>query len=397
MLLGISTVRQVRAQTLIVPDTPGTRINLLSSDATILDAREVRKDLPCTVTGDKPELGFDLKFHASYEVTIPMRDLNGGEDVLTMVFRVTPEGHANDPVYFSQKIAVPKLDPNIGGQAYLTGNFVLGEGKYQVDWLMRDRAERVCSDSWSSTATLSARERGIQLAIPPGSVEPSDPQPFRMDDPVPREHNGLTVKVLINFAPQRFAASSLQPLDTAALLSVLRNISRERRISKFTIVAFNMQEQRVFYRKEGADQIDFPELGRNLNDLKLGTVHVSQLSEKHSDTDFLTHLLLTEMSTGHPDAVIFAGPKVLMEQSVPSESVKSLTDGVTYPVFYMNYNLAPHEIPWRDAIGSVVKRMNGHEYTISRPPDLWNAWSDIMSHIVKSRVPSVAVMSPATR
>jgi hypothetical protein len=33
-----------------------------------------------------------------------------------------------------------------------------------------------------------------------------------------------------------------------------------------------------------------------------------------------------------------------------------------------------------------VKYLKGVEYTISRPRDLWNAWGDIMSRIVKSRL-----------
>ena len=40
---------------------------------------------------------------------------------------------------------------------------------------------------------------------------------------------------------------------------------------------------------------------------------------------------------------------------------------------------------WRDAIGSAVKRLKGYEYTISRPRDLWYAWAEIMSKIVKIR------------
>jgi len=46
--------------------------------------------------------------------------------------------------------------------------------------------------------------------------------------------------------------------------------------------------------------------------------------------------------------------------------------------------------PWRDAIGSVVKRLRGYEYTISRPHDLWTSWTDIMNHIAKMKLASTA-------
>ena len=43
---------------------PGGAVRLFTSDAAILEARDTRKDLPCTVTPVKPQLGFDLKFHS---------------------------------------------------------------------------------------------------------------------------------------------------------------------------------------------------------------------------------------------------------------------------------------------------------------------------------------------
>ncbi len=52
----------------------------------------------------------------------------------------------------------------------------------------------------------------------------------------------------------------------------------------------------------------------------------------------------------------------------------------------MNYNLNPQANPWRDAIGNAVKALKGVEYTISRPRDLWYAWSDLITRVVKSKV-----------
>jgi hypothetical protein len=49
----------------------------------------------------------------------------------------------------------------------------------------------------------------------------------------------------------------------------------------------------------------------------------------------------------------------------------------------MNYNLNPTVNPWRDAIGTTVKYLKGAEFTISRPRDLFFAWSEIMGRIVK--------------
>src|ERR1051326_3222766 len=75
------------AQDLMPASGPGGAVRLFSSDAAILEAQEVRKDLPCTVTPVKATLGFDLKFHTGYEVSVPLKELAGPENQLTMVFK----------------------------------------------------------------------------------------------------------------------------------------------------------------------------------------------------------------------------------------------------------------------------------------------------------------------
>jgi hypothetical protein len=360
-------------------------VRIMPGDGAILEVQEPRDDIPCTVTPSKPALGFDLKFHAGYEVGIPLKDLAGSENVLTMVFRVTPSNRLDDPVYFTQRVRVPPLDANASGTAYLQGAFDLGEGKYHVDWMMRDRGERVCSSYWDSEAELAPKDRQLALVMSPGTVAASEAQQFQNEAPV--ERNGseppLNVKVLVNFAPQDSTAAALQPLDTSALVSILRTLSREPHIGRFSLVAFNLQEQREIYRQENADRIDFPALGEALNTLKLGTVDLKRLSQKNGETEFLSGLIQRELGgADHPDALIFAGPKAMVDESVSSESLKEVGE-VEYPVFYMNYNLRPEVQPWRDAIGRAVKFFKGYEYTISRPRDLWVAVTEIVTRAVK--------------
>jgi hypothetical protein len=374
------------AQELMPVSSPGGPVRLFTSDAAVLESQEVRKDLPCTVNVSKPVLGFDLKYHSGYEVTVPLKELAGSENQLTMVFRVTPENHPDEPVYLSQHVQVPVLDDDASGPAYLQGTFEVGEGKYHVDWLMRDRTERLCTYYWDIEASLPSKDKQMALDISPTKVQPADREPFKQEAPVERQQQEapLSVKVVINFAPQDAASATLQPLDTNALVSILRNIAREPRIGKFSIIAYNIQEQRVIYRQQDASQIDFPGLGKALNSLNLGTVDLKRLSQKHGDTEFLTSLITKELKDEKPDAVIFAGPKVMLEDGISQENLKLLSD-IKLPVFYMNYNLNPQANPWRDAIGNTVKYLKGLEFTITRPRDVFFSWSEIMGHIVKSK------------
>jgi hypothetical protein len=396
LILGglIADPSQLSPQTLMRGSAPGGTVQLIGNDSAVLDTAESKKDLPCTVTPVKPILGFDLRFHSGYEIALPLREIAGDGDTLTIIFRVTSATAKDSPSYFSQKYTVPEIEADAKGDAYLAGGFDVGEGDYHVDWMMRDRIERVCSSNWDITATLTSRDQNMKLAIAQNAIDTSDQEFFKAEPPVTRlgTEEAFKIKVLINYAPQQGYASSMQPIDTSALVSILRNISREPRIYKFSVVAFNMNEQRVVYRRDDSDHIDFPELGKALSSLKFGMVDYRKLAAPHSGSDFLSKLVLNELGNNKADAVIFAGPKVGLDDNVPTDSLKELAS-VPYPVFYMNYNLAPVQNPWRDPIGNVVKHLRGYEYTITRPRDLWTSWSDIMSRIVKLKLVAAVATS----
>jgi hypothetical protein len=383
------SVAPVSAQILIHGSGLHRGANIFNSDLAVLELQEQRKDLPCTVTPSKPTLGFDLKFHAGYQVTVPLKELAGDENALNIVFRVIPDDRKDEPVYFTQHVRVPPIEDDAKGDAYLQGAYDVGEGEYHIDWLMRDRTERVCSSNWDSEAMLANKDRPISLSIAPDAIQRAGGDEFKEEPPIQRApiEPPLDVKFLVNFAPQNSLSAALQPLDTGALVSILRTIARDPRIGKFSIVAFNMQEQKVIYRQVGVSRIDFPALGAALTNLNLGTVGLKQLGEKHGDTDFLTTLVRKEMTPSpqdHPDALVFAGPKVMLDSNPSEDALKNATD-VDFPVFYMNYNLNPQAVPWKDAISHTVRFFRGYEYTISRPRDLWFAVSEMVSKIVKSR------------
>lgn len=376
-----------QGQSLITGSGPGGSVRMFNTDMAVLELQEPRKDLPCVVSPIKPVLGFDLRFHAGYEVTVPLKELSGTENTLTMLFRVIPEHRPEDPVYFIHRVRVPQIEEDAKGDAYLQGAFDLGEGKFRVDWLMRDRAERVCSHYWDSDALLPPKDRQINVVLAPETVVASETEQFKEEPPVERQQGEppLNVKVLINFAPQRAHSATLQPLDTSALVSILRTIAREPRIGKFSIVAFNLNEQRVIYRQDSADRIDFPAIGQSIESMKLGTVDLKRLSQKNGETEFLSDLIRKELKDqSAPDALIFAGPKAMLDSNVPRDTLEEV-GSVEYPVFYMNYNLQPQSNPWRDAISNTVRFFKGYEYTISRPRDLWNAVSEMVTRIVKSK------------
>jgi hypothetical protein len=360
----------------------------MPSDVAIFESGDARKDLPCTVTPRKADLGFDLRFHAGYDATVPINALEGDEQLLTVVFRVYPAGNKAHSAYFVQHFHVPHIAEDAKGDASLFGNIDVGEGSYHVDWLMRDRAERVCSSSWDVEAALSEKDKQINLFIGPNQIAETPPEPF-VNEPVVRPpgsgRNDLNVKLLVNFAPQAQTASSLQRIDTDPLVSILKAVERDPHIGRLSLVAFNMEEGRVVYRQDAAEQIDFPALGKALETMKLGTVNLQQLKQKHGETDFLESLIQKEVANAtRPDAVIFAGPKAMLDADVPQDDLRRIGD-IECPVFYLNYNLNPQAVPWKDSISHAIRVFKGTEYTISRPRDLWFSTTEMVSRILRSK------------
>lgn len=362
----------------------GSHPNLMNGDMAVLEGGEQRRDIACTVTPEKPLLGFDLKFHAGYDLDIPMRDLVGPGNTLSILFRVTAKNSTGEPVYLNQKFQVPAITDD-QGHVTLEGAFDVGQGPYHVDWLIHDFVGRFCSSYWDIDAELAANSKQVAVAMRPGAVQQSVDEQFQPEPPVIRSQEGpqLSVKVLMNFAPGRPDAPELDPSDRVALISILRNISRSPQIGKFSLVAFNVDEQKILYRQDAADQIDFPELGRAVKqNLALGTVNLTQLQQKHPDTEFLEQLVKKETAGANVDGLIFVGPKTMLNRDVPDEDLKQIGD-LDYPVFYMNYTPDPQAIPWKDSVSRMVKSFKGREYTISCPKDLWNAVTEVVSRIAK--------------
>jgi hypothetical protein len=123
-----------------------------------------------------------------------------------------------------------------------------------------------------------------------------------------------------------------------------------------------------------------------------GTVNVRRLAYQHSETEFLKDLIEKEVgATNHPDAVILIGPKAILDAEVPQDDLRRI-GGIEFPVFYLNYNLNPQAIPWKDSISHAIRAFRGTEYTIARPRDLWFSTTDMVRRIASFKQQSATSM-----
>jgi len=347
----------------------------------VLASREPRADLSCRVTSDKPGLGFDLRFHSGFRASVPTKVL-ADAGWLQVVMRVTPAADSQSPVYLLHRFAIRDLPSGAYGETTLTSGFSLGLGSYRVDWMMRDARERVCSSHWDLEAKAGRGQRDLPLTLGPNMVAgwEEDAPPVKRDLAQPQH-----IKILLNLTPAKPQESTLKPRDVMALFSMLSSIAHEPGVDRIALVAFNLREQRILYRQDAADRIDFAALAKAAQSPKAGTIDYRLLQDPRSETRFVTRLLTDQLGaqTESPDAIIIAGLKVLLDRNVPLESLKA-GGAAKCPIFYLNYNPEPIDEPWGDTIGSALKAYKGAlAYNIMLPRDLGIAMRDILSRIAK--------------
>jgi hypothetical protein len=351
-------------------------------DMAVLASREPRADLSCHVTSGKPDLGFDLRFHSDFRAIVPTKVLANAGGWLQVVMRVTPTADSERHVYLLHRFAIRDLPPGANGETTLTSGFSLGLGRYRVDWMMRDARERVCSFHWDLEAKAGRGQRDLPLTLGPNMVAgwEEDAHPVKRD-PAQPEH----IKILLNLTPAKPQESTLKPRDVMALFSMLSSIAHEPGVDRIALVAFNLREQRIVYRQDAADRIDFAALAKAAQSPRAGTIDYRLLQDPRSETRFVTRLFNDQLGAQaeSPDAIIIAGLKVSLDRDVPLESLKA-RGAARCPIFYLNYNPEPIDEPWGDTIRSALKAYKGAlAYNIMLPRDLGIAMRDILSRIAK--------------
>ena len=360
---------------------PGVRIS--REELAILDASKPRRDFPCSVRPTKPQLGFDLRMHTGIRATfLPGHPLEK-KGSLRAVLRVTPAG--GQSAFIAEGTRIPRVEELRDERLTATSSFAVGEGRYRVDWFVRDQAGGVCSAHLEVEARLPRRARGVSL-LAPGLVQPDSLDPFRREPRTPASHQGLHVRVLVNFA----SGSSTRVQEPGSLdpvLAILRALSLDERVSRFSVIGSLLSDQRVFYRQGETADIDFPALGEALKSIKPGTVEYERYIQEGRPERFLADLLKAEVGgEDHPDALVIVGPQVWTREDIPSGDLKRL-GSLGYPVFYLK--CGPLRIPEPfDTMGRLIGIFRGRVYRIQSPAELGYATRDAVDRIVRFQASS---------
>jgi len=384
VVAGIACAASGLSQTPIPGFSPSGRMQLLQTDLAVLESEEPRRDLPCVVTTLKPVLGFDFMFHTGYQVEVPIRELAGGGNELTVFFRVVAQDRPDDPSNIVQNVPVPPLKERVRGEGTFYGTFTLGEGKYHVDWLVRDERMRTCSMSWDLDTKLNSKDRRLRQWIPQSLVRLLGPL-FAAEPPVLRapDNGSPRFSIVVNFDPSDPSAALIDEPGLEGLLAILRRMGRDPRIEPYSIIVCSLETQQVIYQQENKSGIDLPALGVALASAKLGTVDAKRLVATNGPAQFAADLIQEQLRKEDSDALIVLGPKGGSETRISRQTLESF-DQLGKPAFYLSYAMGQVS-PWRDPVSSIMKHLRGFEYRIDRPKDFFNAWSEVVTRIVQAK------------
>jgi len=342
----------------------------------------------------KPELGFDFMFHTGYEVRVPIRELAGEGNELTVLFSVVSEDHPNDRSYVTGSMRVPAIEERSKRAITFYDNFALGEGRFHVDWLMRDERNRVCAMSWDLEARLNSKDGELRQWIPqalvqvPGVPFAEEPRVIREPGkPLPR------FSIIVNLDPPDPSATLIDDQSLYGLLAILRQIERDPRIEPYSIIMCSLETQQVLYQQENRSSIDLSALEEALSSPKFGTVDAKRLVSTDGPAQFAADLVRGQLNNANSDVLVVLGPKRGSEIGVSRQTLESF-GRPGKPAFYLSYEMGQPPSLWRDPISSIVKRLRGFEYRITRPKDFFHAWSDVVARIMRVKQAPQAPTAP---
>ena len=327
---------------------------LNQNDFSVLESGEKRRDIACSVTPRRPALGFDLRLQSGYDVALTLEGSIASD--LMVIARVRPLAGDGKPLHLYQRLRVPVPEGEEKERSFsggFSGAFLVGEGKYAVDWLLRDVGGRYCADFWEF-------EVKSPLRISAGGWELAPlPEPFS-EEPVEKAENGTAVKVLVNYEPSR----------QEQLLGMLRAMVRDSRVGTVSLAIFNLEQRKVLAKQE---RVDFPKLQEALAGFQPGLVDAKVLSGADGGVERFLGELLDAPELGEAATVVFLGTPTGVDDRL----------GVAWRsgqerMFYLRYQPDPWQTAWTDSIERAVQAARGKRYTIAHPKDLVTAWAEIL-------------------
>jgi hypothetical protein len=306
-----------------------------------------------------------------------MNQYSGSGHGWAMLTRITPEGGGQKPVYLASRTRLPSI-PKTKVDVEVGGGYLLGEGRYDVNWTLLDDADRVCRGSWRVDAKLGRRERQLNLAMPPDTVADFTLRGRRdsrrgADDAAP-----IRLTVLLNAAPLSPLRTRLRANDRVLLLGLLSSLLERVPARSVRLVVFNLDQQKTLLRQDALAPGALGRVAQALNGTELGLVDYHVLQNPKGHVAFLAGLMNQELRAEPPsDVVVFLGPETRYEDKLPPTALED-PHGAAPQFFNLqfrpNFRAGP-SLP--DSISLATAKAKGKTIIIRTPADFARAIEQI--------------------
>jgi hypothetical protein len=287
--------------------------------------------LRCHLQATYPELDYGLQFRAGYTLDVPMDQFKEIEPDLHTYLRVTPRGLK--PVYLEN------ADHLIGsalsvGNGESKGKFVVGEGQYDIEVLVKDHQQRVCRDKWSIHAKRYGSERRLIPALPADTVSDLSAEGVarRVSDPSPGRGR---LTIVIQAAPLSDPSSGkLSDDDIQVFTGSLTTLLRQLTAKSVRVIVFNLDQRSIVLRVDDFVVQAMDKVATALKQADLLVVDIHTLQQKPGD--LIAKLIQGEERNAAPeDSLILLGPVSFHymdeEISMPGpESLPHVRPALTY-------------------------------------------------------------------
>ena len=344
------------------------------------DSSKDKAALGCQVVPIKPRLSYSFRLQSGYVVHVPMKQYFGPRHVLAILTRVTPEGH--DPVYFASALRLPAI-PKTRTELEVGGSYLLGEGRYAVDWMMIDDKDRVCRKSWRVEAKLDPAGRSLGIGMPPGTVgEVSLHRWSTQTDSVDDVRPIRRLTVLLHAAPIVTRTTRIRAQDRAILLGSLVQLLESLHARSVRLVVFNLDQQKELFREDVLKPEAFDELSQAMSNLQLQVVDYHVLQNRRGHIGLLAGLVNEELAAKDPsDAVILLGPTSRYFDKFLDTEIDGHSSA-TPRVFYLQYkSYWDRGADFPDSIEFATKKVRGKTMTIHTPDEFAKAIKQIQEQL----------------
>lgn len=274
-------------------------------------------------------LGFDLRYHARFAFRLPWSEIPEGGKLRARI-HVTPQKGA--PVLLGEYFDIPsvsealrKLPPDQASSpiaASVSGDFVVGPGKYQVELLFFTPDNRTFFKEWRFKTEPDAGFAGLMR---PNTVDEAPQSRWAGKfDP-----NGIRLTLLLNATGT--SASQARLWDTHFLLTMVNTVLERLPCRSLRLVAFNLDQQGELFRRDEFNLEAWNDLEAALKGTELSTIDYRNL-RPNSVPEFLTHLVKQEISEP-VDAVVLVGRRAHFLSKTPPELKAPLRSGAK--LFYL--------------------------------------------------------------